>query len=208
MVERIVYIKPEQSTKVSHTRILLSDITKVYANEDKLAKEVGAIVVGTVKKEQKQKLTFSVMKLVRLIMEQCPGVQVINLGEKDFIVEYQPPETPKRFLELLKTVAVCLIVFAGSAFTIMTFNEDASVQEVFQAVYQRVLGEQASGGNGWLELSYSIGLPIGIILFFDHFSVAKLSSDPTPLQVQMRLYEKDTNQAIIENAGRNQEKQE
>lgn len=207
MVERIVYIKPEQNTKVSHTKVLLSDITKVYAYEDKLAKEIGSIVVCTVKKEQKQKMAVSVMKLVRLISDQYPGVEVINLGEKDFIVEYQPPESPKRLLELLKTVAVCLIVFAGSAFTIMTFNEDASVKEVFQTVYQKVLGEQ-SAGNGWLELSYSIGLPVGIILFFDHFSVAKLSSDPTPLQVQMRLYEKDTDQAIIENAGRNQEKQE
>lgn len=207
MVERIVYIKPEQNTKVSHTKVLLSDITKVYAYEDKLAKEIGSIVVCTVKKEQKQKMAVSVMKLVRLISDQYPGVEVINLGEKDFIVEYQPPESPKRLLELIKAVAVCLIVFAGSAFTIMTFNEDASVKEVFQTVYQKVLGEQ-SAGNGWLELSYSIGLPVGIILFFDHFSVAKLSSDPTPLQVQMRLYEKDTDQAIIENAGRNQEKQE
>ena len=64
-----------------------------------------------------------------------------------------------------------------------------------------VMGNPATGGS-ILEISYSIGIPIGIIVFFNHFSKIKINSDPTPLQVQLRLYEQDENTAIIKNASR------
>ena len=69
-----------------------------------------------------------------------------------------------------------------------------------------VTGSETS--TGVLELSYSLGIPLGIILFFDHFSKLKMDSDPTPLQVELRLYEKDVNEAIIENAGKEGKKKD
>ena len=95
---------------------------------------------------------------------------------------------------------VSVVVFFGSAFTIMTFNEDANVEELFTRVYTVVAGMEQ--GNGWLEVAYCIGLPLGILLFFNHFSSAKLSSDPTPLQIQMRQYEQQEDTTIIENEAR------
>lgn len=91
--------------------------------------------------------------------------------------------------------------FFGSAFTIMTFNADVSVDKVFDQFYRLVMGHTKSGGSV-LEISYSIGLPIGIIVFFNHFTRIKIDSDPTPLQVQLRLYEQDMNTTVIENASR------
>ena len=40
------------------------------------------------------------------------------------------------------------------------------------------------------------------LLFFNHFGHLKLSDDPTPMQVQMRTYEDDVNQTLIEQAER------
>lgn len=206
MEEKTVYIKPELSTLVENTRIALSDVAQVYAYDEKLAKEIGAIEVLHIQKKKKQKTAMSVLRLVRLISDYRSDITVVNLGEKDFVIEYKPPEKTKRSLELLKTFCVSLIVFAGSAFTIMTFNEDASVGNVFQKFYQLVLGD--GNGNGWLEVSYSIGLPLGIILFFNHFTTAKIDSDPTPLQIQMRQYEQNEETTIIENASREGKKLE
>ena len=45
-------------------------------------------------------------------------------------------------------------------------------------------------------------LAIGIILFFDHAGKIKLNDDPTPFEVQMRLYERDVNDTLMINAGR------
>ncbi len=83
----------------------------------------------------------------------------------------------------------------------MTFNNDASVGDVFKEVYKIVMGRESDGFT-ILELSYSIGLMLGIVLFFNHFSVWKLSTDPTPLEVEMRLYEDNISKTLIQNDGR------
>jgi stage V sporulation protein AA len=93
------------------------------------------------------------------------------------------------------------MVFCGAAFTIMTFNADASVKDVFDLIYELVKGTKKDGGS-ILEIAYSIGLPLGIIVFFNHFSKVQLGKDPTPLQVQMRLYEENLDKTLIENASR------
>ena len=109
-------------------------------------------------------------------------------------------------MEYVKTAFVGVVIFFGSAFTMMTFNEDASLVKIFQLVYTNIAG--LSKSNGWLELSYVIGLPLGILLFFNHFASARLSNDPTPLQIQMRQYEQQEDTTIIENAARKGERLE
>ena len=53
-----------------------------------------------------------------------------------------------------------------------------------------------------LEVFYCLGLAVGILVFFNHIGKKKITSDPTPIQVEMRKYEKDVDTAFIENAGR------
>ena len=83
----------------------------------------------------------------------------------------------------------------------MTFNNDVSVTDVFSEIYRLVMGYE-SGGFSILEISYSIGLAVGIIVFFNHFASVKLNTDPTPLEVEMRLYEDNISKTLIVNNGR------
>ena len=59
-----------------------------------------------------------------------------------------------------------------------------------------------SDGYSILEVSYSVGLAVGIILFFNHVGGRRLTKDPTPIEVEMRTYETDVNKALIETADR------
>lgn len=52
------------------------------------------------------------------------------------------------------------------------------------------------------EAGYSVGLAIGILVFFNHIAVKKLNTDPTPLEVEMRLYEENICKTLIDQAGR------
>lgn len=196
-----LYIKAEMCTIVTNRKVFLRDVVKLYGADKKLVKELNEEVVLVVPNEKKCKFAVSVLKIIEILQKQHPNVLVINVGEIDFVIEYIPPGKKKKALEIAKTIFVCLAVFFGSAFTIMTFNADVSVEKVFDQFYRLVMGHTKSGGS-ILELSYSIGLPIGIIVFFNHFTRLKIDSDPTPLQVQLRLYEQDMNTTIIENASR------
>ena len=53
-----------------------------------------------------------------------------------------------------------------------------------------------------LEFMYSIGMIVGILIFFNHFGGKKFSVDPTPMEVEMRLYENDIQTTLIENYSR------
>ena len=59
-----------------------------------------------------------------------------------------------------------------------------------------------SDGYSILEVSYSIGLALGIVLFFNHVGGRRLTKDPTPIEVEMRVYETEVNKALIETADR------
>lgn len=123
------------------------------------------------------------------------------MGEKDFIIDYKKNASPNLAWAWIKTVFVCLICFCGAAFAIMTFNNDASVTDVFHEIYRMVLGQEA-GDFTVLELSYSIGLALGVIIFFNHFCAWKITTDPTPLEVEMRLYDDNISKTVIQNDGR------
>lgn len=207
MKSDIVYLKLNQNSQITNTRITLQDVGEIYSPDSALSKSIGEIVLYTVENDQEpQTIVFSAMKVIELIQRQRTGLQVENIGEPDFIVEYKPPSKPKKAWEITKTVFVSLIVFFGAAFTIMTFNTDVSVGDVFSMLYELVMGTQQTKGS-ILEITYSVGIAIGILGFYNHFSKKKECLDPTPLHIEMRSYEQQMNQAIIKSASRdNQEK--
>ena len=83
----------------------------------------------------------------------------------------------------------------------MTFNEDVSVGKVFEKIYYQVY-QVPKEGFGMLEFTYSIGLAAGIIIFYNHIGKRRITKDPTPIEVQMRVYENEVNNALIETAQR------
>lgn len=201
MKNDILYIKAEQSVEVLNKKIFLEDVVKLYSSDKKMVSVLQKVVLMFVKSQKDCKFNFSILKVVELINKEYPEVQIVNMGETDFVVCYKIPKKSQKMLEYLKTAFVATIIFFGAAFTIMTFNEDVGVGKVFDNIYKLVVGQAKTGGSV-LEISYSIGLPIGIIVFFNHFSRIKIHDDPTPIQIQMRVYEEDVNKTLIQNANR------
>ena len=83
----------------------------------------------------------------------------------------------------------------------MAFNNDVDVTKMFGQIYELITGTESNGFT-MLELTYSIGLVIGILTFFNHFGKKRFSVDPTPMEVEMRLYENDLQTTLIENISR------
>lgn len=201
MKSEVVYLKLPQSAQVVNRKILLQDIAEIYTLDAQTQKKIGNTIIYTVSGDKNQKVIFSVMKLIQTIQKEHPDLQIVNIGEPDFIVEYKMPVKPKKGMEYLKLLILSLIVFVGAAFTIMTFNTDVSVSEVFDNLYYLVTGTKKKAGS-ILEISYCIGILIGILGFYNHFKGEKLHDDPTPIHIEMRNYEEEMNKAIIKNADR------
>lgn len=201
-----LYIKIEQNILVKEPSVVLKDIAKLTSTNRELVNKLKTLKIyqfhtpANQNKKKKQCEVFSVLKIIELIGKEYPNIDIKNIGEKDFIIEYEPVQEAK-WKQYLKVAILCVFTFFGSAFTIMTFNNDVGVGEVFVTFYKQVMGK-ASNGFTILEVSYSIGLSLGILIFFNHIGRKKITHDPTPIQVEMRTYEKDIDTTFIENCGR------
>lgn len=201
-----LYIKIEQNILVKEPSVVLKDIAKLTSTNRELVNKLKTLKIYQFhtpvnqNKKKKQCEVFSVLKIIELIGKEYPNVDIKNIGEKDFIIEYEPVQEAK-WKQYLKVAILCVFTFFGSAFTIMTFNNDVGVGEVFLDFYKQVMGKPSNGFT-ILEVSYSIGLSLGILIFFNHIGRKKITHDPTPIQVEMRTYEKDIDTTFIENCGR------
>lgn len=195
-----ITLLPKQSVLVRNKKVLVGDVASITGRNQALVKELRNTQFYCFQNDKPQKKVFSTLKLIEVLEKARPGVTVQALGDTSFIVELSPEGV--RFLgQWWKVVFVSLAVFFGGAFSIMTFNQDVNVKDVFEMLY-KASGYGKNPAIPILEIGYSIGLPVGIIVFFNHFSTLRINNDPTPLEVQMRTYEKDVNSAIMENASR------
>ena len=147
----------------------------------------------------------SVMTVIALIQKEIPGVTVSNEGETDFILTLEKKEQPGGILAWCKTVLVAFIAFFGAAFAIMTFHNDVDIPRLFGQLYEQFTG-QVSDGFTILEVTYSIGIGLGVLVFFNHFAGKKLTADPTPLEVEMRSYEDQVDTTVLEASRRTPER--
>ena len=199
--QKTVYLKLAQNTEVHKKDVQLGDLGEVWCDDKAVMAKCKAMRVMTIRSDKDYRYVRSIMEIVQDIQQMDASLEVNNLGETDFIIDYKKAKKPNYLWQWCKTIAVCLISFAGAAFAIMTFNNDVSVTTVFGEIYKAVTGVESNGFTV-IEISYSVGLALGIMVFFDHFVNKKLTTDPTPLEVEMRLYEQDINTTLIDDDGR------
>lgn len=200
-MDKTIFLKCSGHVKVNQRKAILKDVAEVYCADSALANKAKTVTVTQLKKEGERKVV-SVLYIMEQIEKVLPGVRMESIGEIDVIVEWEK----KQKMEFAKIVVVCLIAFFGTAFTIMAFHNDIGIRSVFEEVYHITRGT-APEGVGILEVSYCLGLFLGITVFFNHIGKKKLTQDPTPVAVAMHNYEKDVNQAIVENAERRGEEE-
>ncbi|MBO5487461.1 MAG: stage V sporulation protein AA [Eubacterium sp.] len=202
-MEEILYIKIEQNIPVKKRALTYKDIASLYCTNKKIVQKLEQETFYTLPADCNQKTMFTISKVYEGIHKIYPNLKIENVGEKDFIVDLELPDGKEKSKtrEYVKTAFVALIVFFGAAFTIMTFNEDVNVSNVFDKVYKLIMGTSKQGGSS-LEISYAIGLPLGILVFYNHFRRRKIKDDPTPIQVEMCTYEEQVNKAMIKTASR------
>lgn len=193
-----IYIKPAEKTQIVRKKeVVLKDVAEIFcAGREKM--EAGKVAVFHIPSEEKRTYLISVIDLIQALKGKYPDASVFNVGEQDILLEYFPEEKQKSMIwTMIKVVFVSLILFIGAATTIMCFHTDVQLPLIFQNIYYIFYGENREM-PALLSIPYSIGLGMGIIIFFNHFSKISLTEDPTPIEIEMTTYEKENNANIID----------
>lgn len=199
-MNKTLYLKIEQANETKKTSVTIGDIAKMECCEQSILNRLKTEKLFSMDSGKNSRRIVSVLYVIQKIHEIYPELEVQNLGEADFVVSYRPKKQ-SAVLEKCKIAFVCAMSFFGSMFAMMTFNEDVSTHESFVKVYEWVMGYEPAGVTV-LEITYSIGVSVGIIIFFNHLGKKYLTDDPSPVEVEMAGYEQQVNQSLIKQVGR------
>ncbi|MDR0266600.1 stage V sporulation protein AA [Paenibacillus sp.] len=138
-------------------------------------------------------LLIDLMLIIPKVQELIPGVKIEPIGNNHVLVEVvKPSKRPSLLLFLL----VWLLLFFGSALTIMNFHVDVNMQEVQIRTVEMLTGRRDD--HPYLfQTAYSFGIGLGMVIFFNHLFKKKWNEEPTPLEVEMYLYQEDINQYVV-----------
>ncbi|MCI7226303.1 MAG: stage V sporulation protein AA [Lachnospiraceae bacterium] len=200
MATETLYLKIDSNVLVHQKNLIVKDIAQTACANSSVQNKVQTLKLSNLQISKPGRYVKSVLDVLEAIQKEYPSLKIENLGEADFIITYEEEKGKSRLIGYLKTILVSVLSFFGAAFSIMTFNNDVDIRGLFADVYLLFTG-QTSDGFTVLELAYSFGLGIGIILFFNHFAGKRIETDPTPMDVQMHTYEQDVNQTIMSNYG-------
>lgn len=198
---RILYIKADKNKEVTKNEVLLGDILSMECSDQAVVNRLKSIRIIKTKEGQKERFVISILKIIALIHEIYPNLTIENLGEADMIVTKEVQKKHGKPYYFIKSMFVLLITFIGAAYSIMSFNNDVGASQLFRQIYELVTGTKSDGFTV-LEVTYCIGMSIGILIFFNHFGRKRFTVDPTPMEVEMRTYEDDIQITLIDEFSR------
>ena len=199
MQQCTIYLRLYKRKTVEHQKwITIKDIADVAAPPDVKARVEAMKIFSVPDLTHKGKYLITIVELINDIWQQYPKADIQSIGDPDVIIEYHPKVTKeKNLIEWLKVIAVCIIIFAGAMVAIMTYNTDTSLGQTFIIINQMMTGEEVEQPF-LITIPYSLGITAGVLGFFNHFGRKKITDDPTPMQVEMKKYEKDVEDCEIE----------
>jgi stage V sporulation protein AA len=193
-MEKTVFIKLRHRVQVKpETVVTIGDVAQIIANDCNIVEQLKTVPLYQIQSSDKNIVIMDVMKVVRTIVERDGSLDVQTVGPSQTIIEvvYQ-----KRRFSTAYFLLIWLLLFVGSAMAIMNFHEDVSMQEVHQRLYEMMTGKKIDKPL-LLQIPYSLGLGIGMILFFNHVFRKRINEEPSPLEVEMFNYQQSLDQYVI-----------
>lgn len=188
-----VYVKLKGKVKYPPgTALRVDDVADILTDSPYESVIQGA-VLHVLRIEDGNRYVVDMMHVIRAVRAVIPDADVHSIGEGQMLVEI---ESPKRPANLLLVAFVWLVLFIGSALAIMNFHTDVSMQEVHQRVYELVTGHK-NEHPFILQIPYSIGVGAGMILFFNHLFRKRFNEEPSPLELEMFLYQQSLDDYVL-----------
>ncbi|SRR5690554_4742557 len=189
MLAQVIYIrlKPTQTVKKGQ-QIKLKDIAWISTNDEKVKKQLETLYLYTITDKDHTYKVFDLFKIIEKIHAIYPEYEIESIGVPQAILNIYKP---KAKLYPVIVGVIWLLLFIGSAMAIMNFHFDVSMDEVQTRLHEMISPNANERSILWLRVPYSIGLGLGMILFFNHFFKKRFNEEPSPLEIEMFNYDTD-----------------
>ncbi|SDN89231.1 stage V sporulation protein AA [Paenibacillus sp. yr247] len=188
-----LYIRLRRKASVRKGNVVhLSDIAQIFV-EPEYEKELSKLIIHQPQHEDGNRVLIDMMLIVRKVKELYPLLQIEHFGEPHVLLEiYTDYKKPSPVLIGL----VWMLLFIGSGLAIMNFHADVSMLQVHQRIYELMTGKKVEHPL-ILQIPYSLGIGVGMVIFFNHLFKKKFNEEPSPLEVEMFMYQENINHYVI-----------
>lgn len=194
-MDQTLYIRLRHRIQVHpDDNLTIGTIAQLSGNKN-VIETINELTIHRISQADKNMVVIDVMRVIDLLRKKIPDLDVQPIGASQTIVEILYDKKP--FKPVL-FVLVWLLLFVGAAMAIMNFHEDVSMQAVHQRLYRILTGKTVESPL-LLQVPYSIGLGLGMILFFNHLFKKRINEEPSPLEVEMFKYQLDLDQYVAMN---------
>jgi stage V sporulation protein AA len=181
-----IAIKPGQA-------VTLGAAARLFAGDPALESRLHSLVLHRHRQQDGNRVVIDLLQIVKAIRDAAPGVAVETFGDPQVLVMVsEKPARPR----LILLAASWLLLFFGSGLAIMNFHTDVSMKEVHRRIAELVTGERIDHPL-WFQVPYSLGIGIGMVLFFNHLFRKRFNEEPNPLEVELYMYEENVNAYVI-----------
>jgi stage V sporulation protein AA len=190
---KAAYVKLRHRVQVKPGAVVRAgDVAQIIADDEMLG-SIQNIPIYRIQPSDKNIVIIDVMKVVDALVRFDESLDIQTIGPAQTIVEvvYE-----KRNISFAYFLVVWLLLFIGSAIAIINFHEDVSMQETHQRLYSMITGERADKPL-LFQIPYSIGLGVGMVVFFNHVFRKRLNEEPSPLEVEMFNYQQSLDQYVM-----------
>jgi len=186
-VEGIVYIRMKKKLKLNTMQDLeLKDIAHIVtSHKDKRKLEM--LPIYKITKKDKNIVVIDSFIIIQYINVAFPNLDIQLIGPSHSIIYI---ESRKKFTPTIMITLVWLVLFVGSAMTIINFHYDVSMQEVQQKLHYLITGRH-NDSPLWIQIPYSLGLGAGMLLFFNHWFNKRINEEPSPLEIEIYNYQQN-----------------
>ncbi|MFE4705782.1 stage V sporulation protein AA [Peribacillus simplex] len=191
----VVYIRMRNRVQVKGNQtVRIKDIARIIGPEEVIT-IIEEIILLTVKKEDKNIIVVDLAQVIVAIRKMDSTIELETFGPSQTIIEII---LSKKKMSYLSFALVWFLLFVGGGMTIMNFHVDVSMGEVHQKIFTIITGK-VDDKPLLIQIPYSFGLGIGMILFFNHFFKKRFNEEPSPLEVEMFNYQQDLDSYVIMN---------
>ncbi len=164
---KIVYLRLKNKVEAKlHQTVKLGDIALISAEEE-TRKKLMNTELYEIKKEDRNIVIIDVFRVIHQLSQRYTNLEFQQVGPNQTIITIQKL---KKSSSIVFIALIWLLLYIGAAMAIMNFHYDVSMEEVQQRLHYLLTGEEVNHPL-WIQVPYSIGLGVGMILFFNHLFI-------------------------------------
>jgi len=200
-----IYLRLKKRISISKKQVVkLQDAAHVLTDNKEMEQQLKHIILYKHREQDGNRVVIDLLQIIELLKQKWPGIQIDVYGDPQILVMISEKGKNPHYIVLV----ICwLLLFCGSGLALMNFHADVNMKETHIRIVELLTGEKVEHPL-WFQIPYSIGVGIGMVLFFNHIFKKKFNEEPNPLEVEMFMYQENVNAYVIAEEIRNRGKKD